>query len=226
MRYITEQELRNAFAQGIPDHYTAPADARLTPSARQYLQDLRLYQQTPAKQPFGTKPEEMTHLNAKDLVRKDDPRIVFRGKLDSLEAHILCAQVAALRNGLPVIVDRLEDALCLVRNVLACDFKHAPLRDWTLGGLSASALREASHNPKRFLAEGHVLPQASQGEMAALLNRLRTIAREIEAQAVATYTEYPPLREDIITALNRLSSFFYILQLQTIAAQRGGIYGS
>ena len=225
MRYITEQELRETFAQGIPDHYTAPADARLTPSARQYLRDLRLYQQTPAK-PCGAKPEEMTHLNASELVRKDDPRIVFRGKLDSLEAYILCAQVAALRYGLPVIADQLEETLCLVRNVLACDFKHAPLGDWTLGGLSASTLREVSHNPKRFLAEGHVLPQASQGEMAALLNRLRTIARETEAQAVATYTGYPPLREDIITALNRLSSFFYILQLQTIAAQRGGIYGS
>ncbi len=45
MRYITERELRDQFAGGVPEHYDTPSDARLTPAARQYLMDLRLFRQ-------------------------------------------------------------------------------------------------------------------------------------------------------------------------------------
>ena len=43
MHYITERELRSRFASGVPEHFDVPPDARLTPAARQYLMDLRLY---------------------------------------------------------------------------------------------------------------------------------------------------------------------------------------
>ena len=42
MRYITEQELRDSFAGGVPSRFVLPADCRLTPLAEQYLKDLRL----------------------------------------------------------------------------------------------------------------------------------------------------------------------------------------
>ncbi|MCD8499300.1 MAG: ATP-binding protein, partial [Clostridiales bacterium] len=38
------------------------------------------------------KPEHMTHLHGNVLVPKNHPRIVFRGKLDSLQAQIVLAQ--------------------------------------------------------------------------------------------------------------------------------------
>ena len=43
MRYITERELRDQFASGVPEQYTVPAGCMLTPAARQYLLDLKLY---------------------------------------------------------------------------------------------------------------------------------------------------------------------------------------
>lgn len=230
MRYITEQELRDLFASGIPAHYTLPADAKLTPAARQYLMDLRLYRSACASRcklpPDLEKPEDMTHLDAVTLVRKDDPRIVLRGKLDSLEADILCVQITAQKAGMHWLVSHLGDALRLVRQVLAADFKGEPLGDWQLGGLTPEAVHEASHHPKRFLPEGHVLPDVSQGKMAALLNKLRTSVRETEVQAVAAYAKEAVPRTDLIMALNRLSSYFYVLQLETIATKRGDSNGA
>ena len=37
MRYITERELRDQFASGVPDRYDVPSGCMLTPAARQYL---------------------------------------------------------------------------------------------------------------------------------------------------------------------------------------------
>ena len=55
--------------------------------------------------------------------------------------------------------------------------------------------------------------------LAAQLNRLRTLVRETEISAVAAYREGERLaHEDCVLALNRLSSYFYVLQLR--AAQR------
>ena len=81
MRYITEQELRDSFAGGVPSRFVLPADCRLTPLAEQYLKDLRLLggESLPDR---GRKPEYMTHLNSREMVHKNHPRISLRGKLD------------------------------------------------------------------------------------------------------------------------------------------------
>ena len=228
MRFITEQELRDAFASGVPEHYAPPGGARLTPAARQYLMDLRLLvpqgrnqNEKPPKP--GDKPEDMTHLSAAELVRKDHPRIALRGKLDSLEADILLLQIEAARLQSPAMAGRLGEALDLVRRMIATDFQQAPLGEWTLDGMTPAEVRAASHNPRRYLPEGHVPPRAEHGELAARLNRLRTSAREAELHAVAAYA--PPYAagcQERILALNRLSSYFYVLQLQAIAASGEG----
>ena len=59
MRYITEQELRDSFAGGVPSRFVLPADCRLTPLAEQYLRDLRLLggESLPDRR---QKPEHMT----------------------------------------------------------------------------------------------------------------------------------------------------------------------
>ena len=41
------------------------------------------------------KPEHMTHLNGEILVPKSHPRILFRGKLDTLESELILCQLAA-----------------------------------------------------------------------------------------------------------------------------------
>ncbi len=42
MHYITESELRDAYAHQPYDSYELPGDAKLTPSARQFLNDFRI----------------------------------------------------------------------------------------------------------------------------------------------------------------------------------------
>lgn len=228
MRYITEQELRDVFLNGIPDRYEPPADAKLTPAARQYLMDLKLYhpgqsEKHAAKTPAGKKPEHMTHLTSTEWALKSHPRIVLRGKLDSLEAEILLAQISAQNLCAPGISSRLEEALALVRRILASEVKSTPLGGWSLDGISPQRLQESSHRPQEFGFAGHILPAAAQGEMAALMNRLRTQVRETELAAVAAFCQGQDAcsREDILMALNRLSSYFYILQLRCVKEREG-----
>ena len=222
MQYITEQELRDEFSSGIPARYALPPGAKLTPAAWQYLMDLHLpldecSDASPPKKE-GSKPEHMTHLDKTTLVAKSHPRIILRGKLDSLEADILCAQVVANQAQNHRLVSYLGDALSLVRRVLSADFNHAPLAEQSLAGMTLDEVRLSSHQPTQYLPKGHVLPEYTQGELAALLNKLRTASRETEIQAVIAYEKESAPRTDLIRALNRLSSYFYVLQLQTIAA--------
>ena len=92
MRYITEQELRDSFAGGVPLRFVLPADCRLTPLAEQYLRDLRLLGGESLPD-WRQKPEHMTHLNSREMVYKTHPRILLRGKLDTLESEILLVMV-------------------------------------------------------------------------------------------------------------------------------------
>lgn len=228
MRYITEQELRDAFVGGAPETYTVPPDARLTPAARQYLTDLRLYrpnetQSGAAMSPNGVKPEYMTHLDAGHLVAKTHPRITLRGKLDSLEAEILVLQAMAQSSGETALAKPLEDALTLTRRVLAAEVTGKPLGDWTLNGQTPEQVHQASHQPQQFGFSGHILPDPGQGMTAALLNCLRAHAREAELAAAAAFCAQGNACEriDLLLALNRLSSYFYVLQLQEIRRREG-----
>ncbi len=234
MRYITESDLRDQFARELPERYALPPDAKLTPAARQYLIDRRLLplEGTAQRAPIGTthtgkKPEHKTHLDARTLVRKDHPRIVLRGLLDALEADILLAQVVALGRGQSDSARQLDEALALTQRALACDVKQAPLPAWTLDGMTEADVHDASHHPERLLPSGHPMPTAADGELAARMNQLRTRARQAEIQAVAAYgDQHGACGDSLVLALNRLSSYFYVLQLREIAAHREGHHGS
>lgn len=229
MRYITEQELRDAFSKGVPAHYEVPREARLTPAARQYLIDNRLYRQPtsgesgPMRTAATTKPEHMTNLDATRLVAKTHPRIALRGKLDSLEADILLVQATAAERGDAALLAPLQDALVLTRRILAAEVTGKALGEWTLNGMSPEQVHAASHNPKQYGFGGHVMPDAAQGVAAAQLNRLRTAARETELAAAAAFCDAEGVcaRVDLLLALNRLSSYFYVLQLEAIRRREG-----
>ena len=109
----------------------------------------------------------------------------------------------------------LLDALQLVRNVLAADVKDEPLPPWRLGGMDAEEVHRGSHHPEAFGLSGHLLPAPEQGLLAAQMNRLRAMCRETELAAIAAWQDGVALRhEDCVLALNRLSSYFYLLQLR------------
>ena len=151
------------------------------------------------------KPEHMTHLNAEFLVEKTHPRIVFRGAVDRLEAELLLAIPQ-----LPMWQAELTQALELARKLIACDVLEQPLQEERLGGLDEGQLRARSHFPQEYYGQPHFMPQPTDQKEVLLLNRLRSLTRQVELKAVAAF----PHRADLIRALNRLSSFLYILMLR------------
>lgn len=157
------------------------------------------------------KPEHMTHLHGDVLVRKDHPRIVFRGKMDTLEAELILCQLA--EEGL---VTPVGEVLALARQIIRCDVLEEPLKWDTLCGLTEQEQRKRSHFPQDYYGQPHFMPSAADGAVIARLNRTRCAAREAELAAVAAFQdrEGNPTRADILQAMNRMSSMLYLLMIQ------------
>lgn len=170
------------------------------------------------------KPEHMTHLYGNVLVFKDHKRIIFRGKIDSLEAKILEVQVLSHKLKLGKLVADLEEILVFVRNLIRCEVLNEPVSEFRLQGMDANELREKSHYPQKYFGIGHEPPKYTMGEVVVALNSIRTLVRETELIAYKAFKdEYGAInREDIIKALNRLSSLFWIM----IFKYRTGKYSS
>ena len=158
------------------------------------------------------KPEHMTHLHGDVLVAKNHPRILFRGAIDTLEAELLLSQQEAE----PAVRAQLQEALQLARNLIRWEVLDEPVPEITLGGLSPRQLREHSHRPQDFYGKPHFMPEAGDGRCLLQINRARCAARQAELMAVDAFTDREgiPTRPDIIQALNRLSSFLYIIMIQ------------
>lgn len=166
------------------------------------------------------KPEDMTHLRGSLLVKKTHPRIIFRGKLDSLRAAVLEAQAMAHRENKPELRDELGQVLEHISLVLGAEVKGEPLEERSFLGLDQAGLRRVSHQVREEFHIDHPVPSWEMGELALRLNTLRTQVREAELAAVAAF-EYPgeAPREDIIREMNRLSSAVYILFCKLVAGK-------
>jgi ethanolamine utilization cobalamin adenosyltransferase len=158
------------------------------------------------------------------MVSKADGRIQFRGRIDSLEAEAVEAQILADSLGEPFYRDALGEVLDCLRRMLAAELKGSPFAAPPLFGLSADELRRRTHDVGRFFGlAGHPLPDYRQGPLAARLNTLRAHIREAELCAVRVFAGEEggassagrdgaiPRREDLAQALNRLSSALYWL---------------
>ena len=158
------------------------------------------------------KPEHMTHLNAEFLVDKTHPRIAFRGAMDTLEAALLLA--AAENTG--SIRTQLEEALSYARYLLGQEVLEQGIVCKALGGMDEKQLRERSHRPQDFYGKPHFMPAPDDGKALLLVNFARCKAREAELLAVKAFrdTEGLPTRTDLLQALNRLSSFLYLIMIQ------------
>ena len=203
--------------------YLTPGD-RLTAAARDYLNReqvaiLTAPSDTPAQYEtlFGAvlthKPEHMTHLTGNVLVEKTHPRIALRGQLDELQAQILLTQRLALQEEQAAAAADLGQSLDFVRRLLRCEVLGEPVPEAPLGGLTAAQLREHSHHPERYYGVSHFMPAATDGALLLQVNLLRTLSRRAELSACRAFCspEAPPAREDLLRALNRLSSFYWIL---------------
>lgn len=219
METITEAMLRSARLPEAGGEYRVRQGVFVTPQAKEYLA-LR------GMAVVYEKPEGMTHLRAGVLVPKSHLRIALRGLLDALEARIISLQVLTHSEGLNGLTEDLEDALHYVRVILAAEVKESPLEPMRLFGLDQDRLRAISHDPSVMFGIGHPLPSYTFGAVAAGLNELRTQTRICELAAVRAFDAEQKKRPDIILALNRLSSGFYVLYCKSAAGHdmnKGGI---
>ncbi len=204
--------------------YLAPED-RLSPKARDWLNrehiDILQEEQRPAKTYqtlFGAtlseKPEHMTHLRENILIFKDHPRIEFRGWIDTLEAEILLAQQASA--DYPKVVEELEEILGFVRNLIRADVLGEPVGDFKLLGLTPKELREQSHYPQKYFGQSHFMPSFRDPPALLALNKVRTVVRSTERAAYRAFKNEDGAveRNDIILALNRLSSLLWIMEIK------------
>ncbi len=214
-----QENLRNR--EGKRVFYLGKGD-QLTSSARDFLNRERI-EILPAEQAKPSrykllnggfteeKPEHMTHLHGDVLVPKTHPRILFRGKLDTLEAELILCQLAADH-----LVTPVGEILTLARQLIRCDVLEEPVAEGTLCGLTEAEIRKRSHFPQEYYGQPHFMPGAADGAAIARLNRARCAAREAELAAVQAFSdrEGNPVRADILRALNRVSSMLYLLMIQ------------
>lgn len=168
------------------------------------------------------KPEHMTHLHGNVLVPKNHPRIVFRGKLDSLQAQIVLAQAILAETApkeSPRLIEDLGGILLILREIMRCDVQEVPLENLAILGLDHAQLRERSHYPEKYFGiKQMVLPEYTMGRAYALLNQIRTAVRETETAAVDAYREGTRYtRADIVETFNRLSSALHIVMCMYLA---------
>ena len=159
--------------------------------------------------------EGLTHLHGKQLTEKDNPTIVFRGKLDTLCAMILEAQLLGEQTGNQTFADDLQEILEFTRRILPAEYKGTPMGEFHLLGMTSTELQDRCRHPKRHFGYGHLLMDKSMGALCLRLNLLRTFTREAEVSAVTAFRDpsspTQSFRPDILEALNRLSALFYVL---------------
>lgn len=163
--------------------------------------------------------ESMTHLDATCMVPKSHPRIVLRGKLDTLLAYTVLVQTQFdPKDRLsPYLKECLANIADWVMQVLAAEVSGGVMNACAMGGMDVDTLHAISRDPKKYLGLDPFMPSVAMGGNAALLNWLRALVRETEVAAAQSGLN----RADIGNALNRLSSAVYVLVLLTLAAEKG-----
>lgn len=252
MKVITEAILRNELRNSEPEYYCIPEGKILSPAAREYLQQRKIKitkelpkpenseaegaatkAPPPAEQKaryvdfetgafYFEKPEQMTQLHGNFLVNKDHPRILFRGKLDSLQSLIVLNQaIISEKTKSRRLIDDLSGILAILREMMRCDVLDEEFKNDTILGLTHAQLRERSHDPMKFYSiKQMLLPDYSMGIEYALLNQIRTAVRETEVAAVGAFrTGAKFIRPDIIQELNRLSSAMHIMMCMYLAGE-------
>lgn len=211
---IRNRDGKRVFYLGKGDSLTSTARDYLT---RERIEILPAEQATPRCYRLLTggcleeKPEHMTHLSGDILVPKTHPRILFRGKMDTLEAELLLCQLCS-----EDLITPVGEILSLARQIIRCEVLNEPLKQDKLCGLTEEEQRRRSHFPQEYYGQPHFMPSPADGMVIARLNRARCAAREAELSAVAAFSDRDgnPTRPDLLRALNRMSSMLYILMIR------------
>lgn len=223
-KVITEALLRRQFLKEGPATFTLTGDQLLTPAAAQFLNDRKInVERVDAaadssnamdNQNQSAKPEHMTHLIGRQLVPKDNPRIIFRGLIDNFQAEVLLQQQQAENRGERELAGQLEDLFHRAQAILKAEVTGKILEPGEFLGLNEAEIRARSHTPQKYFGIGHLDLSADLNVDILSLNHLRTLIRQVELAAVTAFTRDGVVeREDLLRALNRLSSVIYVMML-------------
>ena len=163
------------------------------------------------------RPEHMTQIDTGHFATKTSPRLVLRGRLDSLHGQVMLTAAVARRFMLPELARQLDSLATYCREILSAEYNLRPAAPLTLLGKSEDELHELSNWPEKYLGIPHLMPGPTDHEILHWLNVLRTQSREVE---VVVLQAFPPDGLDhagvgvsLGRALNRLSSAIYVLEL-------------
>ncbi len=224
MKVLSVEHVKSLIEQSAGQEIKIPASSFLSRKAVEFIRNNHIHvNQESTEEKKEEKKEYMTSLSGKEMVVKTHPRIVFRGKLDTFQAEILKTQILAEKYGDDELLRNLEELLGYCRNILTAEVLDKPTGECLLFGMKEDELRCVSHHPKTYIGVGHVPPDFHMGEICIELNLLRAKSRELEIAGVqAFYTKNRAERNDILTALNRLSSAIYILYCRYLSKRNWG----
>ncbi|QAT43773.1 ATP-binding protein [Aminipila luticellarii] len=171
---------------------------------------------------YMEKPEHMCQLSGNLLVPKCHPRILFRGKLDSIQTLIILDQARMAESGTSAkVIEDLNSVLLVLQNIMKCDVLDQELESGLIIGLTNRELHDRSHDPMKFFGIKQMLmPNYTMGTSYAMLNQLRAAIREVEVAATtAFYQNGKCSRTDIIEELNRLSSALHVMMCKWLAGE-------
>lgn len=215
--FITEAWLRanHTLSEGAEIHL--PADARLTPSARELLEGRhlrikfldeqgRLFVDDEQQQPqpvhgltsSDTHPQACCELCRQPVAKKPDTLTHLTADKMVAKSSPRLAFRAALDSTIALAVwlqielaepwqPWLADIRSRLGNIMRADAMDEPLAPQSIVGLNEDDLHRLSHQPLRYLDHDHLVPEASHGRESALLNLLRTKVRETETIAAQVF---------------------------------------
>ncbi|MDR3344483.1 MAG: hypothetical protein LBT21_02660 [Oscillospiraceae bacterium] len=222
MPLLTEESLRALRLPNGQRELQVTSGTVCSPSALDYLASrgiaLVFSDKALRRAPGSAKPEHLTRLRGDELVPKNHPVIAFRGEMDALFAVLAEAGTVCALSAHKELCGELAEILEFTRAVLRSEVTGAAFTQAELLGRPLDEYRAISHNPQKHFGIDHPLPNLGMGAAALRLNTIRTQVRRTELAAARAFLgDGEPLREDIILALNRLSSVVYVLLCRELA---------
>ncbi|HML36200.1 MAG TPA: phosphate propanoyltransferase [Bacillota bacterium] len=205
---VTENDLRTNWAKEKIAVLKIPQGSVITPSAREFIRNKGIRVEIEED-----KPEYMTHLHGKKLVLKSDPAIRLRGELDSFITQLVETQLWFTDRGLSGMAEKLEEVVVFCRGLMQAEVLEKEFEFPLIFGFDKEQLRAVSHDPVKYFGVKHSFVSREHGTSVAKLHVLRAKSREVELAAINAFvtSDGKCRREDIVSALNRLSSAMYIL---------------
>lgn len=176
-------------------------------------------------QPVHQKPDHLTQLDDGHFASKTNPRVILRGRIDSLHALVMLTAAIARRFELPELAKNLDTMAAYCREIMSAEYQMRPPAPFSVMGKSQDELHEISHWPDKYLGISHIVPGPQDHEIIHWLNVLRTQCREVEIVALQILPQLDAPQQipggGLATALNRLSSAIYVLELYFQAGKIG-----